>query len=170
MPNLRLAPTICTLTLLAGTGICSSPRQVKWPDLAAVILNKTVSVALADGAIVTGEAMGVESDALVVRVTKTSDAALHPKGALRISRPNLHVLELHTKRHVFRAILTPVGGVIGFAGGAGAAIGIQGGIFGNEHQGAAVGALIGITAGGTVAGYFIGNSADRHTTTIEIVP
>jgi uncharacterized protein YcfJ len=65
---------------------------------------------------------------------------------------------------------TPVGFVVGFAGGIGAVIGIQGGLFGDKNQGAAATALIGIAAAGTVAGYFLGNSIDKQWTVIEILP
>jgi hypothetical protein len=56
------------------------------------------------------------------------------------------------------------------AGGLGAAIGIDG-LFGQNHNGGkAAAAFIGITGAFTAGGYFLGNAADRKTTTIEIVP
>jgi hypothetical protein len=122
------------------------------------------------GAVITGKATSVESDALVVDVKKTSDRTAYPKGVVRVPRATLHRFEMQTKGKVGRAVGTPVGFVVGFAGGIGAVIGIQGGLFGDKNQGAAATALIGIAAAGTVAGYFLGNSIDKQWTVIEILP
>ena len=143
--------------------------HVKWEGL-AVVTGNTVSIAMPGGAVITGKATGVESDALVVDVKKTSDRTAYPKGVVRVPRATLHRFEMQTKGKVGRIVGTPVGFVVGFAGGIGAVLGIQGGLFGDKNQGAAAAALIGITAAGTVAGYFLGNSVDKHWTAIEILP
>jgi hypothetical protein len=75
-----------------------------------------------------------------------------------------------TKGKVGRAVGTPVGFFVGFAGGLGAWMGIQGGLWGNKNQGAAIAALSGIVVAGTVGGYLLGNSVDKHWTAIEILP
>jgi hypothetical protein len=122
------------------------------------------------GAVITGKATSVESDALVVDVRKTSDRTAYPKGVVRVPRATLHRFEMQTKGKVGRAVGTPVGFLVGGAGGVGAWMGIQGGLWGNKNQGAAATALIGITAAGTVAGYFLGNSIDKQWTVIEVLP
>jgi hypothetical protein len=143
--------------------------HVKWEGL-TVVTGNTVSIAMPGGAVITGKATSVESDALVVDVQKTSDRTAYPKGVVRVPRATLHRFEMQTKGKVGRAVGTPVGFVVGFAGGIGAVIGIQGGLFGDKNQGAAATALIGIAAAGTVAGYFLGNSIDKQWTVIEILP
>jgi hypothetical protein len=46
---------------------------------------------------------------------------------------------------------------------------VQGGLFSDEHVGAAGVAFVGVAAGVTVAGYALGNAADRRVTTIQII-
>ncbi len=143
--------------------------HVKWEGLTVVVGN-TVSIAMPGGAVINGKATGVESDALVVDVQKTSDRTAYPKGAVRVPRATLHRFEMQTKGKVGRIVGTPVGFAVGFTAGVGAAIGIGGGFLRNDNQGAATAALIGIAAAGTVGGYFLGNSIDKHWTAIEILP
>jgi hypothetical protein len=143
--------------------------HVKWEGL-TVVVGKTVSIAMPGGAVITGKATGVESDALVVEVKKSSDHSAYPKGVVRVPRATLHRLEMQTKGKVGRIVGTTVGGVVGFAGGFGAAFGIEGGLLSNNHDAAAGTALIGITIGGAVVGYFVGNAADKHWTAVEILP
>jgi hypothetical protein len=143
--------------------------HVKWEGLTVVVGN-TVSIAMPGGAVIAGKATGVESDALVVDVQKTSDRTAYPKGAVRVPRATLHRFEMQTKGKVGRIVGTPVGFAVGFTAGVGAAIGIGGGFLRNDNQGADTAALIGIAAAGTVGGYFLGNSIDKHWTAIEILP
>ena len=134
--------------------------HVRWEGL-NVAVGQKVSIAMPDGTVVTGKATAVESDALVVQVKKST---------VRVPRANLHRFEMQTKGKVWRTVATPLGFCIGFGGGALAAFGLEGGIFGNKHDAAAGTAFFGITAAGTVAGYFIGNAADKHWTAVEILP
>jgi len=143
--------------------------HVKWEGLTVVVGN-TVSIAMPGGAVIAGKATGVESDALLVDVQKTSDRTAYPKGAVRVPRATLHRFEMQTKGKLGRIVGTPVGFAVGFTAGVGAAIGIGGGFLRNNNQGAATAALIGIAAAGTVGGYFLGNSIDKHWTAIEILP
>jgi hypothetical protein len=144
-------------------------EHVKWDNLSTVV-GKTVMVAMPAGSVITGEATGVESDALVVNVTKTTDRTAFPKGELRVPRATLRVFQVRTKGKICRVLLTVAGAVVGMYGGASVAIGIgSGGAFGKTSTGA-VAAFIGIGFAGTVAGYEAGDAADRRWTAIEIVP
>ena len=131
--------------------------HVKWEGL-AVVTGQTVSIAMPGGAVITGKATSVEADALVVDVRKTSD------------RATLHRFEIETKGKVGRSVATPMGFVVGVGAGLGAAIAIQGGVLNNNNPTGAAAAWIGIAAAGTVAGYFVGNSVDKHWTPVEILP
>ena len=133
------------------------------------MVGKTVSIAMPGGSAITGKAVGVESEALLVDVKGTTDAKACPKGLLRVPRATLHRFDMQTKGKGFRILGTCVGSIGGLAAGIGAAIGIQGGIFSNNNPGQAAAALFGIWAGGTVAGYLAGNAADKHWTPVEIM-
>ena len=147
----------------------AAPMHVKWEDL-AVVVGKTVSIAMPGGAVITGSATGVEADALVVDVKKTSDRTAYPKGIVRVPRAMLHRFEIEAKGKVGRIVGTSLGFVAGAIIGGVAAIGIEGGILNDNNPTGAVSALIGIAAAGTVGGYLLGNSADRHWTPVEILP
>ena len=140
--------------------------HVKWEGL-TVVAGNTVSIAMPGGAVITGKATSVESDALVVDVQKTSDRAAYPKGVVRVPRATLHRFEMQTKGKVGRAVGTPVGFVVGAVAGGFFAVVIGGS---NNNPDWAATAGFGITAVGTVAGYFIGNSVDKHWTPVEILP
>jgi hypothetical protein len=143
--------------------------HVKWEGL-TVVTGNTVSIAMPGGAVITGKATSVESDALVVDVKKTSDRAAYPKGVVRVPRATLHRFEMETKGKVGRSVGTPVGFVVGFGAGLGAAILIDGGILSDNNPTGAAAAWIGLAAAGTVGGYLLGNSVDKHWTAIEILP
>jgi hypothetical protein len=143
--------------------------HVKWEGL-AVVTGHTVSIAMPGGAVITGKATGVESDALVVDVKKTSDRTACPKGVVRVPRATLHRFEMQTKGKVGRIVGAPLGFVVGGGAGLGAWVGIQGGLWGNNNPTGAAVAWVGLAAAGTVAGYFLGNSIDKQWTVIEILP
>ena len=157
--------------LLAATLLADAAplMHVKWEGL-TVVVGKTVSIALPGGTVITGKVTGVESEALVVDIQKTSDRVAYPKGVVRVPRATLRRFEMQTKSKVGRIVGTPVGLALGFTAGVGAAIGIAGGFLRNDNQGAATAALIGIAAAGTVGGYFIGNAIDKRWTAVEILP
>src|ERR1039458_6833204 len=105
----RLLALLLAVPLLADG---ATPMHVKWEGL-MVVVGKTVSIAMPGGAVITGKATGVESDALVVDVKKSSDRAAYPKGVLRVPRAMLHRLEMQAKGKVGRIVGTTVGGVVG---------------------------------------------------------
>jgi uncharacterized membrane protein YoaK (UPF0700 family) len=152
--------------LLAGA---AAPIHVKWEGL-TVVTGNTVSIAMPGGAVISGKATGVEADALVVDVKKTSDRTAYPKGVVRVPRATLHRFEMLTNGKVGRIVGTPLGFVVGAVAGGFAAVFIGGGLFSNDHPDWAVMGFTGIAAAGTVGGYFIGNSVDKHWTAIEILP
>lgn len=167
------AAILAALPLLA-TG--AEIEHVAWQSL-SMVTGKTVRIALPGGAVVTGKAAGVESDALVVEVRKTSDEKAYPKGTLRVPRENLHRLEMQTKGTVGRAVLTSLGALLGVGGGAAAYVRIAGGNgmcwFGcaaDSHHGSGAFAFAGLAVAGVAGGYFAGNALDKHWAVIEVLP
>jgi hypothetical protein len=151
---------LASLSLLPLRMVAAPPMHLKWEQL-SIVTGKNVSIAQAGGTVIVGKAAAVESDALVVLVKG--------KSTVRVPRANLHRFEIQTKGKGFRILGTSLGTCAGFVGGALAAWGIQGGLFGNKNQGAAGAAFFGIWGGATVGGYFVGNAADKHWTPVEII-
>jgi len=166
MNRARSLALLLAVPLLADA---ATPMHVKWEGL-TVVVGKTVSIAMPGGAVIIGKATSVESNALVVDVRKTSDRAAYPKGVVRVPRATLHRFEMLTKGKVGRIVGTPLGFVVGAVAGGFSAVVIGGGLLSNNNPDWAATAFAGITAAGTVGGYFIGNSVDKHWTAIEILP
>jgi len=141
--------------------------HVKWEGL-SMVAGRTVSIAMPGGGIVTGKAVGVESDALVVRVTKTTDPKGWPKGERRVPRETLRVFEMRSKGKTFQVLGTVVGAAAGFAGGASAWWNMT--PFFAKTSGNGDAAFFGILAGGAVLGYLAGSAADARWTTVEVLP
>jgi hypothetical protein len=104
--------------LLAGIGVFlaqpiagATARQVRWEELSAVILGKTVSIVLPAGAVVQGKATAVTADYLELAVRNTSNASVAPKGGRRFPRGEVRSLQLHAKGKKFRIIATALGTV-----------------------------------------------------------
>ncbi len=169
LPHLTISIGLLFSLLTSAPVRAASPRQIKWQELSA-LTGRNVSLVMPGGALISGKVVGVDDDALRVNVARTAGPGAHLKGEVQVPRGSLRVLEVQARGHKFRVIGTVIGAAAGFAGGVGAAIAIQGGIFGHENPGAANATLIGITAGGAFAGYLAGNRADRRSTTYEILP
>jgi hypothetical protein len=163
------AAILAIFPLLAqGAGIV----HVAWEDL-SIVTGQTVRIALPGGAVITGKAARVESDALVVDVKKTSDRNAYPKGTLRVPREKVHWLEMQTKGTAGRITVTSLGSIVGLGGGAVAYVRILDFCWfscNNVHPGEAAAAFVGIAAAGVVGGYFAGNALDKRWTVIEIQP
>lgn len=164
---LRIACFAAVLAALTLAANAASPVHVQWEGL-SFVTGKMVRIALPGGAVITGEATGVEPDALLVDVKSTTGAKAYPKGPARVPRATLRRFEIRTKGKAFRILGTVLGSGAGLIAGAFAAIGIQGGILGDKNGGAAGAAFCGIWAGGTIAGYLAGNAADKRWTPVEI--
>jgi hypothetical protein len=169
LSNLTISIGIVVLLITSAPVRAASLRQIKWQDL-SIVTGKNVSLVMPGGALISGKAMGVDADALKLNVVRTTDPGAYPKGAVRVPRASVRTLQVHSKGRMFRVIGTTVGAFAGLTAGFGAAIQIQGGILANKHGAGAEAAFIGIAAGGAVAGYLVGNRADRRSTTYEILP
>jgi hypothetical protein len=143
----------------AGLAAAGSPRQASWGELGFVV-GRHVRIAMPDGAVVGGKVLAVEPEALVVQGAG--------KEAFRAPRKALKAFEMSAKTKRYRVIATALGSATGLMVGCVAAITVQGGIFGNSHNGAASATAVGIWSAGTLGGYFLGNAADRKTVTVVV--
>ena len=66
----------------AGTGTA----EIRWNELAGLVVGRNVSVPLEGGVVVQGEALSVRDDSLMLDVTKTTGSARYPRGQVRIPR------------------------------------------------------------------------------------
>jgi hypothetical protein len=169
-PSNRIISIGAFFLLLAWAPLrAASPQQITWQCL-PVLTGKNVSLVMPGGALISGKLAAVDAEALTVNVARTTDPGAYPKGEVRVPRASLRTLQVQTKGRKFRVIGTFFGANAGIAGGYQAAIGIQGSVLSPKHRAAAAAAFIGIATGGAVAGYLVGNRADRRSAIYEILP
>jgi len=164
LPRSPLTAAMLLLWIAPAAGAVA-PQRLTWEELPQLV-GKQVSIALYDGGAVSGKVREVQADALVIQVSKTTSLVAYPHGLMRVPRARLHVLELHGKGFKYRLIGTALGFVAGAAGGIVIAAGVQGGLFNDQNSAGAGVGLVGVMAAVTVAGYAVGNAADRRTTSI----
>jgi hypothetical protein len=112
-----------------------------------------------DGTRIEGKAVALETDALAVQVTKTTNANDYPKGKLLVPRATLQAFDIRNPTYHWRVVgtvLGTLGGVVALAVGALADS--------NEISATALAAAGAIP----VAGYFLGQRADQRVTTYVI--
>ena len=134
-------------------------RQIAWNDLSA-ILAKNVRIVMPDGTRIEGKAVALESDALAVQVTKTTNVNDYPKGRLLVPRATLQAFDIHRPTFYWRVI----GVFVGAVGGAVAGVGISATHFGRTSSGGPVAATAAAVVV-PVAGYYLGKRADQRVTT-----
>jgi hypothetical protein len=133
-------------------------RQIAWNDL-PMVFNKKIRIVMPDGTRIEGKAVALETDALAVQVTKTTNANDYPKGKLLVPRATLQAFDIRNPTYHWRVVgtvLGTLGGVVALAVGALADS--------NEISATALAAAGAIP----VAGYFLGQRADQRVTTYVI--
>jgi hypothetical protein len=162
----------CVWLLVAAPGLgilpavaATPPAEIRWNELAALIVGHRVSIPLPGGGLVEGEALSVRDDSLVLDIGKTSDASRYPKGQTPVPRASVSEVRLAERRSTGGRILgTAVGALAGIVGGAEIAV------HGTHSESAGVSAFTSTAVALTVAGYYAGRSVDRHTRLLRIAP
>ena len=139
-------------------------RQTNWAGLSAVV-GQRVRVLMPDGARIEGKATGLEVDALAIEVERSSNRKAHPKGRFLAPRATLQAVDVvqPSSKH-WRILCTALGAGIGY-------VALRAAV--NSAKASNTGAAAGLGALGVglpVAGYLIGNAADRRVVTYVIVP
>jgi hypothetical protein len=147
----------------SGTA-ASTPLELKWTELAPIISGNGVEVMLQDGMTISGEAIAVREDTLILDVKKSSGGKPYSKGNAAIPRNAISLIKVQRSRGAWgRTMGTVVGVVAGLGAGGYAASRSNSG-------GAAVATLVAIASGLAVTGYYAGRGLDRRLTLIRIVP
>jgi hypothetical protein len=172
-------PSLVVLTIyLASTPIVGSSAeidqiQLTWSKLAPLIQHKQVGLLMPDGAMIEGQVLDVQPDALVLDIKKSSDVQSYPKGKSSIPRSSVSVVQLKQIRGNWRLLGTVIGAT---AGGVGAWF-VAEGVFHVSGEGLnpskaplVIGTVAGLVAGGATIGYFAGRQRDNRVTVIKIIP
>ena len=176
---IKTAPWLAALiiNLLAVPGIASAAGadeiQVPWSEIAALVEYQKVALVLPDGAMIEGQVLAVEADALVLDIKKSSEPRSHPARRTSVPRSSISVLQLKqvkgNRRWLGAAIGAAAGGVAGWL--------LAEGVFHVSGEGlnpskapVVVGSVAGLVAGAAAIGYFAGRKGDQRVTFIKIIP
>ena len=166
--NRKSSVALLTAVLLACQSMAmaeSGPIELKWSELSFHIQGRDIGLVLPDGTSLNGEVEAVREDALVLNVKNTSAAAAHPRGNAVIPKDSVNVLTIKESRGRW-------GRKIGVALGSITGVTLGGYVAGTHANSAAAGlsTFLVITGAGTLAGYFLGKSADRRVKQVRVVP
>ena len=161
----RLAVSLFALSLVpAVLSAESKPLELKWTELAPMVVSHAVELSLSDGGTVRGEAIAIREDMLVLDVKQSSGAKAYGKGNAQIPRGAITLIKLTRNRGTWgRTLGTTVGLLAGLGAGGFTAAHTRTG-------GAAVATVVGVASGAAVGGYYAGRKLDRRTTRIVVVP
>jgi hypothetical protein len=154
---------LCAMAIPAAAK--TSIVEIPWDHLSGMILGKTITIALPEGAVVQGETISVTGSSLTLDVKKTSDHTRYPAGRTSLPRPSISEVRV-TAAHGNggRVLGTVVGALVGVVAGseiAGHAL---------RGEGPVVSTITGVAVAATVGGYELGKSMDQRITLIRIEP
>ncbi len=164
------ARAVLLLATLLGFGLFRAnagmaPVDIRWNELAALIVGHHVSIPVAGGGVVEGQALSVRDDGIMLDIVKTSDANLYAKGQTTIRRSTVTEVRLVERRGTGGRVLgTVVGALLGIVVGAE----IAG--HGTNSEAAGVSTFSAVAVACTVGGHYAGKRADSHTRLLRIAP
>jgi hypothetical protein len=142
----------------------SKPLQLKWTELAPVVASQQVTLKLSDGGEVTGEAVVVREDTLVLDVRSITGTTQYAKGNATVPRNAIKLIVLTRTRSSWgRSMGTTLGIVTGLGAGGIAASH-------TDSPGVGVTLVALVTSGVAVFGYYAGKALDQRTTRITMIP
>jgi hypothetical protein len=145
------------LLMARGSGLAQArPLEVRWNELAPMVSGHSVTLTLADGMQVKGQAVAVREDALLL------------KGNGSVPRGSVVSIDVKRERGIGGRVMGTVVGTLGGMG-LGAWVDARNNVL-RRTLGEDVGTFVGIAAGGAAAGYFAGVAIDRKVTHIRVVP
>jgi hypothetical protein len=137
--------------------------ELRWAELATVVAGRRVTAVLSDGARVSGDALIVRDDALVLDVDRSTGSRAYPGGNAPISRVSIVLLEVEKQGGAGR----PLGIVLGVLTGVVIGAWVSGEVA--DSAGAGIPIFLGVASGITFAGYHAGKVLSRQVTVIRIV-
>ena len=166
----RQAVAVLAAFLLLNPGLSAAEPKVlslRWSELESAVGGGKVKIVLPDGLRIEGRVMAVEPEVLRIRITRSSDRHAQPKGEASIPRHAVSVVEVVKYGKLWRLL-----GALAIPAGAASAAAIT---FPRDvSEGPVPGIVLGVSlagvAGTALAGYYLGKRADRHRTTIRIIP
>lgn len=162
----KLASPLAAILLLVSVApevqAARKPLELKWSELANMVVGHKVAITLTDDLIVGGEVASVRDDSIVLDVTSPTKG--FPRGNGVVPRAAIQLISLEkTKGAVGRTVGTTLGILMGMPLGALAADKVGG----TGQRATTFFLLSGATS---TVGYYLGRELDRRITQIKIIP
>ena len=160
-----MAIPIVVACLLCAPLRAGQPKQIEldWNEVSSAAGGHKIRLVVPPGVRLVGRLESVRSDALMMKVNKSSDRTLVDKGFREIPRSSVSTIQVVRKGCLWRSVFTSVGVVVGIASAGVLAFVNDPDVGGRATVSAA---LFGIPVGG----YVLGNKLDQNVTQIVIVP
>ena len=138
--------------------------DLRWSELAAIVVGQHVTLRLSDGTSVHGEALVVREDALVIATPARKRGSVPDGRGAAIPRSLVHTIEVRKMRGDWgRHLGTRIGMLSGIVIG-----GYLSGTVANS-AGTGIPMFLGIAAGTALAGYYAGRQLDTQITLIHVI-
>jgi hypothetical protein len=154
------------IALLAGPAYClaeTKPLEMKWNELAPLVVGRHVTLTLSGGVTLQGEAITVRDDAFLMDISRASNG--YSKGSGSIPRNSITLVDVERTKGNWGRTMGTVIGVLG-----GLTLGGYTAATTSDSGGAATATFLGIATAGTVSGNYVGRGLDKRVTHIRIVP
>lgn len=162
---LLIAICSATLTLMARP----MDRTRTWDELGTTIERRGVSLVLPDQTRLSGVAIGIENNLLILNVRRTSNSRLYPKGLTMIPREQVSTIEMYLPRNRNPDSGSTIGAALGGVAMSPVALAIGDGESAPEWV--AVLAFVGGMVGGAYLGHlFTRGAEDPSHVIITVVP
>ena len=165
----RQVRAVVIAVLLSIQGLVAAERDLSlhWRELQPAVADGKVKIALPNGARIEGTVVAVEPEALRIKISKTSDKKVQPKGEALIPRTQVSIAQVVKYGKKWR--------IVGALAGPAAVAAVAAAAFPYDVTEGFVPVIVlsvsvAAAAGAAIGGYYIGRSADRQTTTIRIIP
>ena len=148
---------------VARSGGAQAGVELRWAELGPVVSGQRVTVVLSDGSRVTGDAVVVRDDALVLDVKRATGSRAYAGSNAPVPRPMIATIEIERHGGAGRTLGVVLGVLTGVV--------IGGWVSAEAADSAGVGIplFLGIASGITVAGYYAGKQMSKRVTVIRIV-
>ena len=138
--------------------------DLRWSELAAIVVGQHVTLRLSDGTSVRGEALVVREDSIVIAASARRSGSVRDARGAAIDRSLVHTIEVRKMRGDWgRHLGTRIGMLSGIVVGS-----YLSGTLANS-AGTGIPMFLGIASGSVLAGYYAGRQLDTRITVIHLI-
>ena len=148
---------------VARSGVGQPGVELRWAELGPVVSGQRITAVLSDGSRITGDAVVVRDDALVLDVKRSTGSRAYAGSNAPVPRPMITAVEVERQSGAGRTLGVVLGVLTGVVIGGWVSAEVA------DSAGTGIPLFLGIASGITVAGYYAGKQLTQRVTVIRIV-